>query len=178
MGRICNSLHLPKHINEKAAHIYRKALKEDLIRGRSIDGFVSAAIYAACRQSRVARSLGDVADASSLDEHTVKYHYRLLLTQLKLRPPVDKPAKFLSSLVSKLELSGVIEESSIKMLGEAHDRKLIMGKNPRGVAAAILYMVCQDQGVSITQAKVARAANTSEVTMRKRFAEYEQLRQI
>ena len=173
MSMICNKIHLPKHINEKAAHIYRKALRKDLIRGRSIEGFVSASIYAACRQSGVPRSLQDIAGASNLSDHVVKYHYRLLLTELEIKPPIDKPTKFLSSLTSKLKLGGVIEEHSMRILSEAHERKLIMGKNPRGVAAAILYLACQEEGIHITQAEVARAANTSEVTMRKRFVEYE-----
>ena len=48
-----------------------------------------------------------------------------------------------------------------------------MGKNPKGVAAAVLYLACRELGVRITQAEVARVAETSEVTMRKRFIEYE-----
>jgi transcription initiation factor TFIIB len=173
INRICNKLHLPDHVHQKAAQIYRKILGENLVKGRSIDGFVAASIYAACREKRVPRSINDVALISSRSEHDVKYHYRLIVNELDFKPPIDRPTKFISSLSSKLDLSGFIEEYSMGILREARERRLVVGKNPRGVAAAVLYLACQENGVKISQAEVAREADTSEVTMRKRFKEYE-----
>ena len=89
--------------------------------------------------------------------------------EMDFRPPIDRPTKFISSLASKLKLNGLVEERSLRILELAQRNKLVVGKNPRGVAAAVLYLACQGVGVSITQAEVARAADTSEVTMRKRF---------
>lgn len=172
MSSICIKLNLPDHVHEKAAYIYRKVLMKDLVRGRSIDGFVSASVYAACRKTGVPRSLSEIVKASNQTEHIVKYHYRLIVKELDFKPPIDKPTKFISSLSSKLKLNGLIEANSLKILREAQNRRLVMGKNPRGVAAAILYLACVEEGVRITQAEVAKAANTSEVTMRKRFNEY------
>ena len=144
-----------------------------LVRGRSIDGFVAASIYAACRLYRLPRSIGDISDASRLSNHEVRYYYRLLVKELDFKPPIDRPTKFISSLISKLELNGPVEEHSIKILTLARERKLVTGKNPRGVAAAILYLACKESGVKISQSEIAGIANTSEVTMRKRFKEYE-----
>ncbi len=173
MSRVCNELHLPDHVHEKSALIYRKTLKDDLVRGRSIDGFVSASIYAACRMNKLPRSIADIAKAAHLSDHEVKYYYRLLVKELDLKPPIDHPTKFISSLASKLMLNGPVEEKSIKILTMAREQKLVTGKNPRGVAAAILYLACKETGIKISQSEVARVANTSEVTMRKRFKEYE-----
>jgi len=177
MSRLCNELHLPDHIHEEAAHTYRRVLKEDLVRGRSIDGFVAASIYAACRKNKLPRSIKDISEPAHLTEHEVRYYYRLLLKELGFKTPIDRPAKFISSLSSKLKLNGLVEAESIKILEKAREKKLIVGKNPRGVAAAVLYLACQEVGVSITQAELARAASTSEVTMRKRFKEYEPMLQ-
>jgi transcription initiation factor TFIIB len=173
MSRICTELHLPDHVHEKSAQIYRKILKDDLVRGRSIDGFVSASIYAACRLYKLPRSINDVAEASSQSDHEVKYYYRLLVKELDFKPPIDHPTKFISSLASKLKLHGPVEEKSMRILTMAREQKLVTGKNPRGVAAAILYLACKETGIKISQSEVARVANTSEVTMRKRFKEYE-----
>ncbi|MCW4013265.1 MAG: transcription initiation factor IIB [Candidatus Bathyarchaeota archaeon] len=177
MSRVCNELHLPDHIHEQAAHTYRRVLKEDLVRGRSIDGFVAASIYAACRTNKLPRSIKDIAGPAHLTEHEVKYYYRLLVKELGFKTPIDRPAKFISSLSSKLKLNGRVEVQSIKILDKAREMNLIVGKNPRGVAAAVLYLACQEVGVNITQAELARAASTSEVTMRKRFKEYEPILQ-
>jgi len=175
MSRACNELHLPDHVHEKAAQIYRLTLKEDLVRGRSIDGFVAASILAACRKNRIPRSIMDISKAMSLPERSVKFHYRLLLKEFNMKMPIDRPTKFISSLSSKLNLSGEVEQYSVRLMEKARENNLIVGKNPRGVAAAVLYLACQETGTKITQSEVARAAKTSEVTMRKRFKEYEPL---
>ena len=175
MSRGCNELHLPDHVHEKAAQLYRLTLKEDLVRGRSIDGFVAASILAACRKNRIPRSIMDISKAMNLPERAVKFHYRLLLKEFNMKMPIDRPTKFISSLSSKLNLSGEVEQYSVRLMEKARENNLIVGKNPRGVAAAVLYLACQETGTKITQSEVARAAKTSEVTMRKRFKEYEPL---
>ena len=63
--KISNNLNLPKNILETASVIYRKAVKERLIRGRSIQGVTSAAIYLACRQCALPRTLDEIAQSSS-----------------------------------------------------------------------------------------------------------------
>ena len=175
MGKACSELHLPEHIHEQAAKVYRITLKEDLVRGRSIDGFVAASILVACRQNRMPRSIIDISKATNLSDHSVKFHYRLLLKEFNMKLPIDRPMKFISSLSSKLNLNGSVEQYSLRLLHKAKENNLVVGKNPRGVAAAVLYMACQETGTKITQSEVARAAKTSEVTMRKRFKEYEPL---
>ena len=175
MSKSCNELHLPDHVHEKAAQIYRLTLKEDLVRGRSIDGFVAASILAACRKNKIPRSILDISKATNLPERSVKFHYRLLLKEFNMKMPIDRPTKFISSLSSKLNLTGEVEQYSVRLMDKARENNLIVGKNPRGVAAAVLYLACQETGTKITQSEVARAAKTSEVTMRKRFKEYEPL---
>ena len=61
--KISNNLNFQKH-PETASVIYRKAVKERLIRGRSIQGVTSAALYLACRQCGLPRTLDEIAQAS------------------------------------------------------------------------------------------------------------------
>ena len=69
LDRLSSVLHLSNSIKERSALLYRKALKNDFIRGRSIDAFVAACIYAVCRQAGVPRSLKDFT-VSSKREHS------------------------------------------------------------------------------------------------------------
>jgi transcription initiation factor TFIIB len=64
LDRMTTHLHIPDNVKEHAAVLYRKSLKKDLIRGRSIDAFVAACVYAACRQLKIPRPLKTVAKAS------------------------------------------------------------------------------------------------------------------
>jgi len=61
ISKIANNLNLPKNILETASVIYRKAVKERLIRGRFIQGVTAAAIYVACRQCGLARTLDEIS---------------------------------------------------------------------------------------------------------------------
>jgi transcription initiation factor TFIIIB Brf1 subunit/transcription initiation factor TFIIB len=60
-----------------------------------------------------------------------------------------------------------IEQKIFFELNKAYQKKLIAGKNPNGVAAAITYLVCKRNKIKITQKQVANAANASDVTLRK-----------
>jgi transcription initiation factor TFIIB len=102
LNRIGDKLHLPAKIMESAALLYRKVLKKDLIKGRTIDGFVAASIYAACRGSAVPRSLGELSAVSAEDKKDIARIYRLLIRELKLKMPVDYPMKFVPRIAASL----------------------------------------------------------------------------
>jgi len=169
LDRMAAALYLPQSVKEQAAFIYRRALKMDLIRGRSIDAFVAASIYAACRQSKVPRPLKEITRTSTREHSEVARTYRLLIREMKLKMPVDDPMKFIPSIASKLNLRRDTEQYAIDILRRAQERQELTGKDPRGVAAAALYMACIDNNDKRIQKDVAEAAGTTEVTLRNRL---------
>lgn len=169
LDRVAAALHLPQSVKEQAALIYRRALKMDLIRGRSIDAFVAASMYAACRQLKVPRPLKEITKTSIREHSEVARTYRLLIREMKLKMPVDDPMKFIPSIASKLNLRRDTEQYAIDILRRAKDRHGLTGKDPRGVAAAALYMACIDNNDKRIQKDVAEAAGTTEVTLRNRL---------
>jgi transcription initiation factor TFIIB len=169
LDRMAAALHLPQGVKEQAALIYRRALKMDLIRGRSIDAFVAASLYAACRQSKIPRPLKEITKASTREHSEVARTYRLLIREMKLKMPVDDPMKFVPSIASKLNLRRDTEQHAIDILRRAQKRQELTGKDPRGVAAAALYMACIDNDDKRIQKDVAEAAGTTEVTLRNRL---------
>lgn len=169
LDRMSVILHIPNNIKEQAALIYRKALKADLIRGRSIDAFVAASIYAACRAAEVPRPIKKVSEASTRDHSEVARTYRLLIRELKIRMPVDDPMKFVPSIASKLKLRRNTEQKAINILKSAKMKQGLSGKDPRGLAAAALYMACLENDDKRIQKDVAIAAGTTEVTLRNRL---------
>ena len=48
-----------------------------------------------------------------------------------------------------------------------------MGKDPRGIAAAALYMACKANDEKRTQKGIAEAAGSTEVTLRNRLKDLE-----
>ncbi|MFB6202416.1 MAG: transcription initiation factor IIB family protein, partial [Halorhabdus sp.] len=51
IDRMASALGLPENVRETASVIYRRALDEDLLPGRSIEGVATASLYAAARQA-------------------------------------------------------------------------------------------------------------------------------
>jgi transcription initiation factor TFIIB len=169
LDRLSANLHIPRTIKEHAALIYRRALKADLIRGRSIDAFVAASLYAACRKHRVPRPLKEISKASTREHSEVSRSYRLLHRELKLKMPIDDPMKFISGIASKLEVRQDTQHKAIDILREAKKKQGLSGKDPRGIAAAALYMACLENDDKRIQKDVAAAAGTTEVTLRNRL---------
>ena len=169
LDRIAANLHLPKNVKERAALIYRKSLKKDLIRGRSIDAFVAASVYAACRLLKVPRPLKIVSKSSTRQHSEVSRTYRLILKELKLKMPIDDPMKFVPGIASKLKIRRDTEQKAVELLRKARERQGLSGKDPRGIAAAALYMACLTNNDKRIQKEIAQAAGTTEVTLRNRL---------
>ena len=74
---------------ERAAYIYRKAIEKHLTRGRSIDQLSAAALYAACRDLQIPRSLKDVAASENLPASYASA-WQLPATAVQAYPHIDK----------------------------------------------------------------------------------------
>src|SRR5438093_12518372 len=81
-----DKLGLSDAIIEKTAYIYRKAQQKGMMRGRSSHAVMAAAIYIACRQMEVPRTLDEIAAISNNKRKSIsKIHKELnLKPQLKL----------------------------------------------------------------------------------------------
>lgn len=171
LDRITTSLHLPSSAKEYAAYVYRQALAADLIRGRSIDSFVAASIYVACRVQGIPRSLKTVISESKRDGQEVSMTYRFLLKELNIKPPVDAPQKYIPKLAAAVNVSRAVERLASDILSEAKGTSALVGKDPRGVAGAALYLALEIKGERMVQRKIAKACGTTEVTLRNRYRE-------
>jgi len=171
ISKIANALNLPKNILETASVIYRKAVKERLIRGRSIQGVTSAAIYLACRQCKLARTLEEVAQASNISKKEVGRSYRFLVKELDYFIPPLKPSQYITKFSNQLTMQGKVEEIAHKILGTARDLKLTSGRGPTGIAAAASYIASVLTGERKTQREIAEIAQVTEVTIRNRYKE-------
>ena len=165
-----DKLHLSQPVAERAMLIYRKALKAGLVRGRSIRSIMAAATYAACRIMGTPRDLREFEKAFPVVKRkTIAQGYRLLLKHLGLKVPVADPSIYLNKIASKVGLDQRTVQEALRILNEAAKRGATVGKDPVGIAAAALYMACQETTQNLTQKDIARAAGVTEVTVRNRF---------
>jgi len=169
---LTNKLSLPKAVSESASIIYRKALNGGIVRGRSIQGLSTAAVYLACREFGVTRTLDDVASAANLSRKELGRNYRFIVKALDLHITPPEPSIYISKISNKLVAQGNVEEAANKILKAAKRLKMTSGKGPRGLAAAACYIASVITGERVTQKEISDAAGVTEVTVRNRYKEF------
>ncbi|MDH5404336.1 MAG: transcription initiation factor IIB [Candidatus Heimdallarchaeota archaeon] len=169
LKRLAAALQLPQEAQSTASFYYRKALKKKLIRGRSINSMIAAAVYIAAREHDFAIVLKDLEDSSEVEKKIIARCMRVYMIELNIKPKVTRANSMIARLTSKLELTQETENEARKILEEARKQKLDIGKSPMSVAAAVIYLACLRTGERRTQQMVAEAAMTTPVTLRNRF---------
>lgn len=171
MSKIAYKLNLPRNVIETSSLLYRKAIRKQLIRGRTIQSVAVASVYMACRKCNIIRTLEDVSKAASITKKEAARNYRFLLRELDTDVPQIDPHGYISKIINKLELSGETEMVAIRILENAMKLRLTSGRGPSGIAAACIYISSQITGERRTQTEIAREAQVTEVTIRNRYKE-------
>jgi len=168
LQRLSEKLHIPSSVQEMAAVIYRKALNKDLIRGRSIAAIVAGSLYAACRFTKTPRTLKEITKASLRNQKEISRAYRLIVQNLEMKMPIDNPLDYVTKIAEKAGVSSDVEGLAIKIIRDAKNKHVAIGKDPSGLAAAALYVASKLKKEKITQSHLAKTAGVTEVSIRNR----------
>ncbi|MCY4731736.1 transcription initiation factor IIB [Natronomonas gomsonensis] len=171
IDRMASALGLPDNVRETASVIYRRALDENLLPGRSIEGVSTASVYAAARQAGVPRSLDEVAGVSRVEKSEIARTYRYVVRELGLEIQPADPESYVPRFASDLDLSDEAENRARELLRNAKEQGVHSGKSPVGLAAAAVYAASLLTNEKTTQAAVSEVADISEVTIRNRYHE-------
>lgn len=178
--RMTSALGLPTQVTETASVIYRRALEEELIPGRSIEAMATAAVYAAARRCDVPRSFEEfypVTRVEAADDNSetteVERAYRYLYRELNLKITPADPRNYLDRYITQLDFHDEtrIRHVATEFLTAHESANLHSGKSPVSLAAAALYAAGMETGDRQTQKKIARITDTTEVTIRTRYQE-------
>ncbi len=169
--RMASALGLPENVRETASVIYRRALSENLLPGRSIEGVSTAALYAAARQAGVPRSLDEVERVSRVDKMELTRTYRYIIRELGLEVAPADPESYVPRFISDLGLSDEVERRARELIESARNAGVLSGKSPVGLAAAAVYAAALLCNQKVTQNDVSEVADISEVTIRNRYKE-------
>ncbi|MFB6224217.1 MAG: transcription initiation factor IIB family protein [Haloarcula sp.] len=171
IDRMASALGLPQNVRETASVIYRRALKDDLLPGRSIEGVATAALYAAARMAGNPRSLDEMSRVSRVERMELTRTYRYIVRELSLEVQPADPEHYLPRFVSDLGLSEETQRQARDLVEGARHAGILSGKSPVGIAAAAVYAAALLTNEKVTQSQVSDVANISEVTIRNRYKE-------
>jgi transcription initiation factor TFIIB len=169
LNRLKEKLALSDTIVEKTAYIYRKVQERGLIRGRTIDGMLAAAVYISCRETETPRTINDIAHASNTKRKDVARCYRLVVFELGIKIPVVDPMKCVAKVANKLSINEKTKHLAMNIMEEVVNKKITAGKEPMGMAATVVYASSLKTDEKISQRDIAAASGVTEVTIRNRF---------
>jgi transcription initiation factor TFIIB len=172
--RLVGALGLSESIRDRACVLFESAQTADLLRGRSLEGFAAAAVYAVCRTDAISRTLAEIETVAKATSNELTAAYDALNRDLGLPiGPID-PAEYLARFASRLGLPCAVESDARTLVRRCHEMGLTSGRNPSGVAAACLYTAATERDHPLTQQAAADVAGVTPVTLR---ATYHDLRE-
>jgi transcription initiation factor TFIIB len=164
-------------LRDDIATVYRRARKEKSLRGVRIIIVVVASFYYVFREKKIARTLKEIEQVTGVKNKYIKKCYRLMLKEFRTTMPIDDPLLFISKIAEKIGISGKTQGRAIEIIQEAKNKRVPIGRDPKGMAAAALYIACQQNHEEVlkgtvrrpvTVAELAEAAEVSEPTVRSR----------
>ena len=179
---IGSQMGLPNEVRENAAIIYRKVAELCICRGRNTESLIAAIIYASCRQSRIPRTLNEVAACTSFDSSKAKRKvgksFRFLARTLNLGLIPSSPEDYVARYVDELNLDPDVKAQTIELLERSRLAGFVVGKNPRCMVAAAIYLSSRMCGKRTKQHDIGKALDITEVSIRNRYKEMVEKRDI
>lgn len=170
--KLKEKLGLSNAIIERAAYIYRKAIKAQLVRGRSSRTILGACLYAACRDMDTTRTMIEIANQLQEKPKLIAKAYRILFRNLRLTVPIPDITNIIIKIANNLCTSETTKREAIKIYDMLKERKLTAGKNPHAVAATVMYMAGIKTNCNLTQHEITRVSGITSVTIRNRLQDY------
>lgn len=155
---------------DDALSIFVKCQGASMMRGRTINAFVAASIFASCKINGVPRNEKQMLEVTKVKRRNFRVAYKLIQKSQDIMPSEANAAGFLSMVTSKLKAKEKVKERLVRAAASTleviskHQRA--MGKSPMTLVAATLYLSITEAKLPILQSDVAKAAGTSEVTIR------------
>ncbi|MBD3353659.1 MAG: transcription initiation factor IIB [Candidatus Lokiarchaeota archaeon] len=176
LQRLQERLNLPDTVAEDALRIYTNAVKKKLTMGRSIDMLLAASIFTALRVHGIPRPIEEILAVAELPKKNVMKSYRLIyrkiLPEMNLQVTRTGPIQYIDKFIGDLKLSMDVRNKAVRILKIAKRSGMrTAGKDPKGLAAASIYMAAKLCGEPKTQNEVANSSHVTEVTLRMRQKE-------
>ena len=143
-----------KIISSRTLELFKNSRK--LLKGKDTQSFVAACLHIACREQEIPSSPIIIAELANVKRDRIVGIFNQIC---KLDPtimkglPLDKADKKVRYVASKASIPEFFSRKAIKILDRIPSS--VTGPNPTGIAAAILYLVCENTTSFVTQKHLA-----------------------
>lgn len=174
MKLVASKLGIPQFIKETAWKIYKRCASKKLTMGRSIAAFIGGSLYASIRIHEFPIILEEVSEMMFISRRDLHRALGLIvkeiLPKMGLKYKSINPHQLVFRFGNDLKLPINMQKKAINMLIRARKKGLrMMGKDPKGFAAASIYLVARMQPChKKTQKEMSELTKITEVTLRNR----------
>ncbi|MFC4553619.1 MULTISPECIES: transcription initiation factor IIB [Halorussus] len=173
--RITSALGLASTVRDRACDLFRSAQGERLTRGRTLEGFATACVYATCRCLGLPWQLSDFETLSRCGPEQTKNAYGVMNAELSLPVQPVAPRAYVPRYAAELGVSDETRRRARALVEHAEQNGLVGGQRSAPIAAAALYTAARESPDAFAQGDAARVAECSRATIRKRFQEFVQV---
>lgn len=161
----CTKLGIPSAIKDDSISLFHKYRPE--LRGRGTGCMSAAIIYMSCREHSVPRSMLEICDTVNADMKATRKAYKAIHNSRGTAMPVQSSGGFTTRLASDLGVPEKTVRKAFDILDRVCKTGMMAGTNPLMLASGVLYIAVQDDGLQVSQNKMARASGITAVGMRK-----------
>lgn len=170
--RVSSAMELPDYVEETACTVYRRAVEEELLPGRSIESMTSACVHIAMRQASIPKTLDSLNEYTRVSKSKITGAYSYICKELNIKVKPPEVLEYLSGIASKLDVSRETEKKAEELLQLSVEENIHSGKDPSGMAASAVYAATMiTRKDRITQKMASESGDVCELTIRNRNRE-------
>ena len=177
LAKICSVLNVSNPVRQATVLLFKRLKKNGGFRGHNIKIVLCALIYITSRISKQYRTYEEISRIGYGGEATPDYVKRissmvfLICDKLSITLPLTTPSTLIEPRALELKLSQTVINTATDLLNQAIEKKITMGKDPKGIVGAVLYIATKLCGERSTQKQIANTCHVTEVTIRNRYKE-------
>ena len=162
----CDKLGLPERVQNNAIDIINAGRKLGLTRGLPVTAAAAGALFVACRQEGIPRTLAEIAKTLNARLKLASSASGKIRTLLNLRIEPPDASSYIPRILSEIGAGEVVGRKAREMFAVFKELHLDVSKKPTSFVAAVIYMACIEAGKPVAQSKIAKAAGVTDVGMR------------
>lgn len=178
LDKLCSALSVTTTVRQATVQLFMKLKKNNnSFRGQSIKNSLCALIYITTRVANQYRTYEEISRMAYGGEATpdrvkqISSTVSYICDKMRINLPVVSSRTLIEPRALELKLSQTVINTATDILDKATKKRITLGKDPKGIVGAVLYIASKLCGENVTQNQIANTCHVTEVTIRNRYKE-------
>lgn len=185
ISQMCDGYQLPKVVQDGAKEVYKLVYEEKVLRGKSQESIMAAAIFLGCRKASVPRSFKEIWALTNVPRKEIGKVFKLMNTIIQqkdaelggaitrqnnaIATTQTNPEDLVGRFCSHLGLDNSFSSSSQLIARKLREVGVLEGRSPTTIAATVIYFSVIIFKETLSLAKISESTGVSEGTIKSSF---------